>query len=191
MPEIRHSSQGTKAATMPVGPPPLTNALVKKALTLLAVILVCNCGAKDDTRAIREFIQNSARHAEAHRVGDLVEATTEDFMALPGRYNRGTTRGILFRVFKYYGRFKIHFPRPSIQIDPSSNRAKATIYFVMVRQDIDIPDLRELTDDPQQWLKTAQQKADLYQLKLNLVKQDSQWMVAQAHLQAFKGTGFQ
>jgi hypothetical protein len=147
------------------------------------------CGRKDDTRLIRELIDTSAHLAEAHRLGDLMEGATTDFLALPGNYNRSTTRGVLYRAFKFYGNFKIHFPQPTIRVDNHSGTAKATIHFILVRQDVDLPDLKDLVDSPQLWLKAARQKADLYQLKLDLIKSDKHWLVEKAHIQGSKGVG--
>jgi hypothetical protein len=116
--------------------------------------------------------------------------TTEGFTAMPGGYNRATTRGILFRAFKYYGNFKIHYPHPTIHIDDQTHRSTATVYFIIVRQDQEFPDLRELTENPREWLDKAGEKADLYQLKLDWIKTDGDWRVEQAQIQGFKGTGF-
>jgi hypothetical protein len=156
----------------------------------MVLFFFVGCGGQDDIQAIHELIETGARQAEAHQIGDLLDMATSDFVATPGHYNRSTTRGIVYRAFKYYGNFRIHYPRPSIQIDEHTNSSRVTMYFVLVRQDIDIPGLRELADDPRQWIETARGKADLYQLKLALAKMDKTWRVRQAHVEGFKGTGF-
>ena len=158
-------------------------------LCLSMLFLLIGCSRQDDTRLILELINSSARLAEVHRIGDLLDVAAADFIALPGNYNRSTTREILFRAFKYYGNFKIHYPQPSIRVDDDTGTSKVTVYFILVRQDLDLPDLKDLVDAPQQWLAAARQKADLYQLKLNLIKSDRQWKVQQAHLHGSKGVG--
>ncbi len=51
-------------------------------------ILICSlsvsCSKEDDVSLILHLIQESARLAEAHRVQELMDLTTEDFQATPG-----------------------------------------------------------------------------------------------------------
>ena len=64
------------------------------------------------------------------------------------------------------------------------------MYVLIVKKDRVVPDLKDLYDDPKSWLETVGENADLYQLKLELVKTDGRWRVRKAHLEVFKGTGF-
>jgi hypothetical protein len=162
---------------------------IKTILCLPMILLLIGCGRKDDTRLIRELIDSSARLAEAHRIGDLMEGATTGFLALPANYNRRTTRGILYRVFKFYGDFKIRYPQPIIRLDKHSGTAKSTIHFILVRQDMDLPALKDLVNAPQLWLKAARQKADIYQLKLDLIKSNKHWLVEKAYIQGSRGVG--
>lgn len=66
----------------------------------------------------------------------------------------------------------------------------ATIYFVIMRQNLSLPGLKKLYDNPQQWVEAVGEKADLYQLKLQLSKKDGDWQVKTAYLKPFKGFGF-
>ncbi|GAH08218.1 unnamed protein product, partial [marine sediment metagenome] len=38
--------------------------------------------------------------------------------------------------------------------------------------------------------ETVGENADLYQIKLQMLKKDGTWLVKQAHLEGFKGLGF-
>jgi hypothetical protein len=73
---------------------------------------------------------------------------------------------------------------------PDRAGARATIHFLIVRQDQSIPGLKELYDNPRKWIEKAGEKADLYQLELVLRKEEGDWLVSDAELEGFKGTGF-
>jgi hypothetical protein len=47
-----------------------------------------------------------------------------------------------------------------------------------------------LYDNPRKWIEKAGEKADLYQLELVLKKEKGDWLVSEAALEGFKGTGF-
>jgi len=128
--------------------------------------------------------------AERHEIGDLMELTVKGFAANPGNHNAAEVRGILFSAFRHYGDFDIRYPRPAVTIEEPGGGAAAVIYFMIVRREYDIPGLKELYDDPQRWLELASEKADLYQLKLDLTKDGGRWRVRQATLEGFKGWGF-
>ena len=153
-------------------------------------VLLSACGDKDDTKAIYEMIQNGTSLAEEKQVGDLMDLTVPEFVAQPGGRDRRQAKGVLFAAFMRYGNFKIHYPRPQVDILSDGDSANATVHFLIVRQDQSIPGLKELYDDPRKWIDTASEKADLYQLKLALVKKGGDWLVGKAELEGFKGTGF-
>ncbi len=165
--------------------------MLQRILVLLALLLVVSaCSAKEDADVIRDLIQKGAEMAESKQVGDLMEQTGQGFVAMPGRRSADETKGILFAAFMHYGRFKIHYPKPGVEIGPGGNQASAKIYFVIVRQNQPMPGLKELYENPRQWLDAAGEKADLYQLKLMLVKKKGDWVVMEAHLEGFKGLSF-
>lgn len=157
---------------------------------LVAVAATAACSSKDDVSMIRETIKEGVAQAEAHDVGDLLELATIDFIALPGRYNRRSVKGVLFAAFKHYGQFQIKYPRPSVQVDSEGAQADATIYFLIVSQSRELPGLKTLYDNPRKWVEAAQEKADLYQLKLKWIKHDGGWLIRRAVLEGFKGMGF-
>jgi hypothetical protein len=160
---------------------------------LLAVglwVSVRSCSGKDDTQAIYELIQKGSRLAEEKQVGDLMDLTLPDFVAQPGSQNRREAKGVLFAAFMHYGKFRIHYPRPEVELLPDGGGARATVHFLIVRQDQSIPGLKALYDNPRKWIEKAGEKADLYQLELVLKKQEGDWLVESAEVAGFTGTGF-
>lgn len=165
--------------------------MIKKILTIISsVIVCCSCTSQNDEEMIRNLIRDGAELAEEKQIGDLMKQTGDGFTALPGSYDAVSVKGILFRAFLHYGVFNILYPTPSVELGPQDGAASATVYFLIVRQNQDIPGLKELADDPVRWLETAGRKADLYRLELQLKRTDSRWLVYRAHLEGFKGTGF-
>jgi hypothetical protein len=154
------------------------------ALCLGAIVLSA-CSKKDDTEAIRQLIVKGAVLAEKKQLGDLMDLATPEFIALPGNHDAQTAKGILFGAFMHYGKFKIHFPRPTVEMASDGNSADATVHFLIVRQNQSIPGLKELYDDPRKWMETVGEKADLYQLKLAMVKDGGEWLVNTAELEGF------
>ena len=159
-------------------------------LSALALAILSGCSKKDDTTAIRQLIGEGTQLAEDHQIGGLMRLTTPDFIALPGQHDASQVKGILFMAFQHYGKLKIHHPRPSVEVAEGGKAATALIHFVIVSQDKAIPDLRALYEDPERWIEKASEKADLYQLELELVKEDGDWRVKIAEMKGFKGWGF-
>ena len=147
-------------------------------------------GAEDDAETIRTLIKEAAEHAEDHSIKEIVELTTDDFTASPGDYTRTNIKRVLLFAFRHYGKFKVLYPRPGVDVDSSGNEAHARVHFMLIRQQGGIPDLKDLYEDPEEWLKKAGEIADLYRLDLKLRKDGGDWLVAQAHIEGFTGTGF-
>jgi hypothetical protein len=61
---------------------------------------------------------------------------------------------------------------------------------LIVKKDRAIPDVKDLYNEPRRWLEKVGENADLYQVKLKLLKNGGTWRVHQAHLEGFKGLGF-
>ena len=159
-------------------------------LILIAVSLLESCSPKDEETAIRELVKKGATLAEEQDIRGLMNLATEDFVALPGDLRRQETRGILFMAFRHYQNFKILYPRPSVDLKPDKRSALAVFPFLIVKKETTLPKLKELYEDPQRWLETVGENADLYRLKLECVKQDGHWLVRQARLERFTGTSF-
>jgi len=148
------------------------------------------CSQKDDVQLIRALIKKGAERAEEHDIGGVMELTTENVVALPGQHNRLEIKRILWSAFMHYGKFKVLYPKPSVDLSAKDGSASSGIYLLIVKKERTIPELKHLYDDPRRWLEAVGENADLYQIKLQLLKKDGRWLVRQAHLEGFKGLGF-
>ena len=152
--------------------------------------LAAACSQKDDVQVIRALIKEGAKLAEDHNVSEIMELTTEDVVALPGHHNRLEIKRIIFAALMHYGKLKVLYPKPSVDLSSNDNSATCMIYLLIVKKDRTIPDLKDLYEEPRRWLEKVGENADLYQVKLQLLKKDGKWLVNQAHLEGFKGLGF-
>ena len=153
-------------------------------------VFVSSCSPRDEVAAIRELIQKGAELAEGHDVGGIMKLTTEDVVALPGRHNRKEIKRIIWLAFKHYGNLKVLYPQPSVNLTSNQNSAASRVYLLIVKKDRSLPELKELYTQPRRWLEEVGENADLYQLDLQMLKKDGDWLVKQAHLEGFKGIGF-
>lgn len=151
---------------------------------------VSSCSPKDEVAAIRELIQKGAQLAEAHDVSGIMELTTEDVVALPGQHRRLEIKRIVWAACKHYGKFKVLYPEPSVNLTSNESKAASKVYLLIVKEDRSLPELKELYKDPGRWLEEVGENADLYQLSLQMIKKNGAWLVKQAHMEGFKGIGF-
>jgi hypothetical protein len=159
-------------------------------LLLIVVGGLESCSSKDEETAIRELIKKGATLGEEQDIKGLMSLTTEDLLVLPGDLGRQETRRILFVAFRHYQDFKILYPRPSVDLKPDKRSASAVFPFLIVKKETTLPKLKELYEDPQRWLETVGENADLYRLKLECLKQNGDWLVKKARLERFTGTSF-
>ena len=152
--------------------------------------LAASCSQKDDVHVIRELIKEGAKLTEDHNVSGIMELATEDVVALPGHHNRIEIKRIIWAALMHYGKLKVLYPKPSVDLSTTDNRATCMIYLLIVKKDRTIPDVKDLYEEPRRWLETVGENADLFQIKLQLLKKDGMWRVNQAHLEGFKGLGF-
>ena len=170
--------------------------MAKQICAWLVVLLLVfmsgleSCSSKDEETAIRELVKKGATLGEEQDIKGLMNLTTEDFLALPGDLGRQETRRILFVAFRHYQDFKILYPRPNVELKPDKRSASAVFPFLIVKKETTLPKLKELYEDPQRWLETVGENADLYRLKLEWIKQNGDWLVKQARLERFTGTSF-
>ena len=152
--------------------------------------LAAACSQKDDVQAIRELIKEGAELAEDHNVSGIMELTTEDVVALPGHHNRLEIKRIIFAALMHYGKLKVLYPKPSVDLSNTDNTATSMIYLLIVKKDRTIPDVKDLYEEPRRWLEKVGENADLYQVRLQLLNKNGKWLVKQAQLEGFKGLGF-
>jgi hypothetical protein len=164
--------------------------LKRTVFGIMILLLLTSCSEKDDIILIRELIEQGAKLAEKHDINGLMKLTTGDFIALPGKHDNREVKTIIWLAFKHYRKFKILYPEPSIRLQTNRDTALATVTFLIVRKEQSLPDLNELWRNPEKWLKELGENADLYQLKLELLKQNGNWLVREARLAPFRGLGF-
>lgn len=149
-----------------------------------------SCSSRDEETAIREMIKKGATLGEKQDIKGLMDLTTEDFLALPGDLGRQETRRILFMAFRHYRDFKILYPRPSVELKSDNRSAAAVFPFLIVRKETVLPKVKDLYEDPQRWVETVGENADLYRLKLECLQHHGEWLVKKARLERFTGTSF-
>lgn len=154
-------------------------------LTILFLVVI-SCAQKDDAAAIRALIKKGAQLAEDHDVGAILELATADVVARPGQHNREEIRRIIWAAFMHYGKLKVLYPKPSVDLSDTQNRASCRIYVLIVKKEQTLPNLKELYDDPKRWLEAVGENADLYQMNLQLLKKDGTWLVREAYLEGFR-----
>ena len=161
-------------------------------LFVIALVLVSflSCSTGDDADAIRKLIDKGVALAEKHDISELMKLAGEDFIALPGNLDRRSTSAFLWRAFNYYGAIKIIHPRPSMEVAEDGKKASAGLPFLIVREDMSFPKLKDLAGDPKRWLEEVGENADLYRLDLELRKEKERWMVGKAILKRFTGLSF-
>jgi hypothetical protein len=167
--------------------------LIKMMIPAVFLFFMCMasaCSQKDDVQVIREMIKEAAGLAEDHNVSEIMELTTEDVVALPGHHNRLEIKRLIFSAFMHYGKLKVLYPKPSVDLSTTDDSATSMIYLLIVKKDRSIPDVKDLYEEPRRWLEKVGENADLYQIELQLVKKDNKWLVKQVHLEGFKGLGF-
>jgi hypothetical protein len=159
-------------------------------LWAILFVFVSSCSPKDEVAAIREVIKKGAELAEDHDVGGIMELTTADVVALPGQHNRLEIKRIIWAALMHYGKLKVLYPEPSVDLTSNDSVASSRVYLLIVKKDRSLPELKELYKDPRRWLEEVGENADLYQLNLQMLKKNGNWLVKQARLERFKGIGF-
>ena len=167
--------------------PPLTRLIT---FSLITLFILTACSKEDDTEQILTLIKEGAKLAEKHNAAGLLELTTQDFVARPGKHDGREVRRILWFTFNHYGNFKVLYPEPSVDLEESGREASAKVYFMIVKKERSIPKLKDLYRDPRGWLEEVGETADLYRLKLEFLKNNGDWLVRSVLLEPFRGVGF-
>jgi hypothetical protein len=175
------------------------SAAASRGLISLRAALICigilflfgSCSRGDDAKAIRKLIHKGAALAEKRDIPAVFALTTADFTAQPGGLNRHEARGALRWAFRYYGRFKLLFPRPKVEMEKDDNYAEAIVPFLIVKTEHSFAPLEELYQDPELWFENAREMADLYRFRFKMVRVDRRWLVREASLEKFTGLSFE
>jgi hypothetical protein len=165
------------------------NKYVLLVAGIVVISLTC-CTPKDDEVALRELVEKAAKLAEEHDIGGLMDLTTEDFKATPGNFDRIGAKRMLFVTFRHYGELDIIHPRPNVDLESKDKSPSVSFPFLIVRKGQSMPELKELYDNPRGWIEKVGESADLYRLRLNVVKHGGNWLVKKAYLEGFSSSGF-
>jgi hypothetical protein len=160
---------------------------------LLVIISACclsSCSEKDDIALILSLIEKAEALAEDHDTGKLMELTSKNFKAQDGKLERPQVRKILWLTFRRYGKFDLLFPEPTVEISDKKLSAIAVVYFLIVKKEQPLPDLKKLYKDPERWLEEVGELADLYRLNLQFLKKGDKWSVNAAKIEPYRGFGF-
>jgi hypothetical protein len=75
-------------------------------------------------------------------------------------------------------------------VESEGEKASASVPFLIVRENVSLPGLKDFAHDPQRWLEEVGENADLYSLEMELVKQSGEWLVRRVTLKRFTGLSF-
>ena len=155
-----------------------------------ACIVLAACAGRDDDKTIRSLIDKGAALAETHDVAGLLTLASAEVRAMPMNLDRSGIKAVLWRTFKYFGPITILYPRPTVEIDAAGQDATARFPFLIVKKEHPFKDLEGFRNDPVAWVDAIGETAYLYRLRLQLTRQDGDWLVEQAFLERFSGLGF-
>jgi hypothetical protein len=150
------------------------------ALAALAVLLlVAGCQDEAVDRGAELLVEDAVQAVGDRDVRGLIELTTDDFIALPGRVDRATATRRLFLSFKLNGPVEVLHSRPEVDVD-SPTSARVSCPFVVVRRGNSDPALDVLADDPAAWSEHAAELGEVVTADLSLVKHGETWLVQTA-----------
>lgn len=170
----------------------MNHMILKFFLYAMAVGTFCvACSSRDDVEELHALIAKGAALTEARDIAGMMKLASDGVRAMPMDVDHNGIKGVLWRTFNYYGPIKVLYPRPIIEVHDELDEASAQFPFLIVKREQTIPSLEDLRDDPVAWLEKIGGTADLYRLRLQLTRQDGDWLVDRAFLEQFTGLGFE
>jgi hypothetical protein len=160
---------------------------------LLLLLSLSACKGPPAEEQVRALVAQAVGHAEAGRVGDLLELTTSTFRAEPMKADRERTRQALQWALRAYRGHRVLYPRPAVEVEPGEREATARFSFVFVRgQDPagDDPPARGQAEEAA-FLAGLAERTNLFRLELRLLKVEDGWLIEQAFLERWTGLGFE
>ncbi len=154
-------------------------------IVLLFLFLLAACSKTEREEEVYLFIEQAVELAEGHQLGALMDLTQDGFTAGPGNHSSKDVRRILFVTFKRFGRFRIHYPRPSVRLSEEEDTAIVRMNFLLTTADKPIPELELLYEDSTAWIKAVDERSDLYTLSLELGYESGDWLVKKARITSF------
>lgn len=151
-------------------------------ILLSTLMQITACAKTDREEQIYQLIRQGVELAEGHKLGDLMALTKDGFTAGPGNRSRQDVRRMLFVVFKRFGKFSIHYPRPSIRLSDDENTAIVKMSILMASKESIFPELKLLYDDTSAWVEAVDNRADIYALSMELEYESDNWLVKKARI---------
>ncbi len=143
-----------------------------------------------DEKQIKNLVTFLLTAAENHDLASLTEPITQDFKVEPRGLSLSDIKKYLFVAFRKLGTFKIHYPEPTLIIEPDGMWASVKLTFLLLRKGESDTGLQALRSDPSAWLENVGKRARLYRAQLELIKKDSAWLVQSVQFERFRTTGF-
>ncbi len=153
------------------------------ALSLLALLTACAKTEREEE--VYQLIQQAVELAQGHELGGLMDLTQDGFTADPGNRSSKEVRRILFVTFKRFGRFRIHYPKPSVRLSEDEETAIVKMNFLIATKDDLFPELKLLREDTVAWLEAVDKHVDVYTLSMELGYKSGSWLVTKARITGF------
>ncbi len=155
------------------------------AVVLAMLSLLIACAKTEREEALHQRIKQAAGLAERHDIRGLLDLTQEGFIVDPGGYTSPDVRRILFVTFKRYGKFRIHYPQPTVMLSEDEETATVKMHFLIATEDRSLPKLEQLYKDPEAWLMTVDRHADIYTLSVEFGFKSGNWLAKKARISSF------
>jgi hypothetical protein len=165
--------------------PRLMQRLFYQVVMLSLLVFVTACAKTDKEEEVYQLIKQGVELAQEHKLGQMMDLTREGFSVEPGNHSSKEVRRILFATFKRFGKFRIHYPKPSVKLSEDEETALVKMSFIMATQDQLFPDLELLYQEPGEWLRTVDRRADVYTLSMELDYKSGSWLVKKARISGF------
>jgi hypothetical protein len=154
-------------------------------IAALTLLLLSACSESDREVEVNRLIQQAVALAEDQNLSGLMELTQDGFTAGPGDRSSKEVRRILFVIFKRFGKFRIHYPKPSIKLSEDENSAIVKMNFLMASNGKMFPELKILYEDTAAWFESVDRRADIYTLTMELGYASGEWLVEKARITTF------
>ncbi len=166
--------------------------LIKQAIKKFAVItlilslsVLTACSRTPGEEAIYQLVEDGVSMAESHDLGGMINLLEDGFIAGPGNHSKQEVRRILFVMLKRYGKFRILYPRPSIQLSDDEQGAIVKMTLLIASKQQPFPELDLFYSEPTAWLAAVDKSADLYTLSMELGIESGEWLLRKARITGF------
>lgn len=154
-------------------------------IVMLFLLLLNGCSKTDREEEVYRLIQQVVELAEGHKLGGVMDLTQDGFTVDPGNRSSNEVRRVLFVTFKRFGEFRILYPKPSVRLSEDEGTAIVKMNFLITKKDKTFPELELLYADSAAWLKSVDERSDIYTLSMELGYETGDWLVKKARISGF------